>query len=290
MNIYGLETWMEKYQQRSAESMIQFIKQINPIDAALFINGVHQANELTRFLNTDTLLIAQRGGGLFDCAMKEFDRLLNRKTLQTIYLPIGTQTDITKKNAMRNPDIAEKVAIAREVIAVESIGKNITFVEEAKSGNSVVVFLEHILPLIMAQARRRELIKINVIMMIDKGSPIDQDRSLIKKLREKYKLDIYEILTSLYISDKKSFIDELIYNPNSQKIKPELVSNDIIRSFIKLLSIGALYPDQLLDLLHDYFPPGSDLNKMRNFATLKLSEPNYINNWLLQYCAEIQRK
>lgn len=286
MNNFDRETWMEKNQQRSAESMIQFIRQINPIDAATFINGVHQANELAHSLNTDTLVIAQRGGGSFDCAMKELDRLLDREPLKTIYLPIGTQTDITKKNAMRNPGIDEKTAIAEEVITNENIGKNITFVEEAKSGNSVVVFLEYILPLIRKKTENLE--SVNIIMMIDKGSPIDQDRKFIEQLREKYGVSIHEIVTSLSISDKKSFIDELIYDPSSQEKKPEFVSNEIIRSFIKLLSIGALYPNQLLDLLNDYFPPTSDLNKMRNTATSKLSEPSFVNSWLLQYCGEIQ--
>lgn len=289
MSINGQESgWLEKHRQRQDESILQLLSNISPSSASEFITGAHSANELVHSLNTDVLIIAQRGGGFFDCAMKEFDKLLGRKELKTIYLPIGTQRDISKSNSLRNPNIEEKVEIVKKVIAdEENIGKNITFVEEAKSGNSVIVFLEHILPLIIAKVKESESAVTNIIMMIDRGSPIDKDRELINQMIEKYGVQIHTITTSLDVSDKRSLADELIYDPNNKDGVPTLLNNEIIRSFIKLLSIGALYPNQLLDLLHDYFPPQSDLNEKRNQATIKLSQPNYINDWLLKYCQEI---
>ncbi len=191
---------------------------------------------------------------------------------------------------MRNPDIEEKVKITEQVLADEkNIGKNITFVEEAKSGNSVIVFLGNILPLIKTKIENPGSANVNVIMMIDQGSSIDKNRNLINQLMEKYGVQIHTITTSLDMSDQRGLADELIYDPDEKDKVPKVLNNEIVRSFIKLLSIGALYPDQLLDLLNDYFPPESDLNKMRNQATARLSQPNYINNWLSKYCQEIRQ-
>jgi hypothetical protein len=289
MSEISREEFFKKYEQRSQESILQFVSNIDPKSAAEFITGVHQANELVASLKTNTLIITQRGGTLFDWSMKEFDRLLDRKELKTIYLPIGTQRDISRPKAMKIPSIEEKVQIAQQVFS-KSIGQNenlgnITFVEEVKSGGSLAVFLNNILPLLA----NFHCESFNLIAMIDRGSSVDLNRTFLENLREEYGIQIHEVPISLKMSDKRSLVDELVYDPNKNGQVPEVIDNKIIKSMVRLLTIAALHPNELSDLLQSHIPPASDLKAMHNLTTEKLSQPEYINKWLSEYQKEISQ-
>lgn len=279
--------FLKSYKQRDEESIIQFVNLVNPVSAAKLISSVHEANEIIHNLQTDTLIISQRGGSTFDWAIKKFNQLLERKPIKTIYLPLGTQRDITHARKRKNTTIAEKVEIAGKIFSsetesIDTLG-NITFIDEAKSGTSIVVFLEYILPIL----KQYKFDSIHVIAMIDEGSPIDQNRTLFDGAREKYKVGINEIVTSLEISDHESFLGTLAHNPQGDTLVPKHIENVKIKAMIELITIGAIYQHELLDLINGHHLPNSDLFKAYQVATSGLNQPEYIHNWLQAYSQKI---
>ena len=275
--------FIRKQHQREREAIIQFVQLIKPQEAAELIRAIHQANEIIYQNKTNTLIINQRMATVFDWSFKEFNRLLDRSDPLTIHLPIGTQTDIVSGKKNQVLEGSEKAKIAQYTLdndykELENLGK-IAVVDEAKSGNSIIVFLQHIVPILQAY----NFDSLRIIAMADENNKQLLDQNWLKHLSDQYDIETNQIMTSLSISDKNGLLDTLIYDPKQENIVPHTLTNQISQAMIQLLSIAALYPRELDDLLSGHYLPNSDMQLAYQKATVHLNDPQFINPWLKQY-------
>jgi hypothetical protein len=296
MTEFESKNFWDGMEQRRIESVMQFVSLVSPSDAKAFVVGIDSISELIKQNNPEVLVVSQRGGVSIDWSLAITQESKGYNIQRRLYLPIGSQNDLRRARLGFAPTPEIKTSIVEKVVGYDfnSNGKlgKVAMVDEVKGGGSLNYFIQSALPIL----RNYGCESLYVVAACDPKAQIAKDPSQLVEKAKNSDVGISFVKVPLVFTDKRSFVEELAYDPNSPKrgfLVPHTIHNKEAQDIVEMITFAYFHPKSLDRLLSGSVPvTPTDLrfNEYFKKITSVLTESKPLTNWLNQYSSELSTR